>query len=473
MNAQSPKDSARKLVLVVDDEPHFLTSIIFILQHIGIGKVETCNDSRLVLEMIRKNSYTAILLDISMPYIQGTILLDKIINEHPDLPVIMITAVNEVPIAVSCIKSGAFDYLLKPIEEERLASSLYNAFRWVETRTENRVLRDKLLSGSLQNPEIFGEFVTQNKKLIGVFSYIEAIAPSRQPVLITGETGTGKELAAKALHEASARTGPYVPVNIAGYAENMIDDELFGHCKGAFTGAQSERKGMVEKAAGGTLFLDEIGDLPLPMQVKLLRLLQEGQYQRLGSDEIVKTDARMVFATNLNMEEQVKNGAFRTDLYYRLITHRVHLPPLLDRKEDIPFLVDKFLEAASMELHKKKPSVPKELYTLLSNYSFPGNVRELRCMVFDAMSLHSSGTLSLESFKSKIFIHNDAIPNISQTPLAHSDKKVQFSATLPTIKEIQELLIEEALKAADGNQTIAAGILGMSRRALSSRLSRQ
>ncbi len=472
MNGECQKDPVRKSVLVVDDEPHFLTSIIFTLRHIGIERVETCRDSRQALEMVRTNRPDAVLLDISMPFVSGTLLLKQILDERQELPVIMITAVNEVPLAVSRIKSGAFDYLLKPIEEERLALSLNNAFRLAETRMENNLLRDKLLSGAVRNQKYFREFVTLNDGLLGIFSYIEAIAPNCQPVLITGETGTGKELAAKAIHEASGRTGPYIPVNIAGLAETMIDDELFGHSKGAFTGAHTERKGMVESAASGTLFLDEIGDLPLAMQVKLLRLLQEGQYQRLGSDEIRTADARMVFATNLDIEEQVKTGAFRKDLFYRLSTHRVHLPPLRERKEDIPFLVDKFLDSASGEMKKNKPIVPQQLYTLLSNHQFPGNVRELRCMVYDAVSLHVSGTLSLQSFKAKIFTPNCADKSISQSEPVCRGKKVRFDGTLPTIKEVQELLIEEALKAADGNQTIAAGILGMSRRALSSRLSR-
>jgi DNA-binding NtrC family response regulator len=291
-------------------------------------------------------------------------------------------------------------------------------------------------------------------------------------VLITGETGTGKELTARAIHNASGKEAPFVAVNIASVAENLIDDELFGHSKGAFTGAQTERAGMVEKASGGTLFLDEIGDLSTAVQVKLLRLIQERQYQRLGSDEVRTTNARIVAATNSSLGLKVKNEAFRADLYYRLATHRIHLPPLRDRKDDIPILVDSFLESAALEMNKNKPTPPKQLFTLLSTYDFPGNVRELRSMIFDAVSLHQSGTLSMDSFRSKV---QKTSCDVVDANAANTDenKKIQFSGILPTLKEAQDILIDEALKAADGNQTIAAGILGMSRRALNSRLSRQ
>jgi DNA-binding NtrC family response regulator len=460
---------ASKAVLVVDDETHFLTSMKFVLAHLGIARVDTCSDSRLAMEMFQSSDYGAVFLDISMPYVTGAMLLKQMQALDRQIPLIMISAVNEVDVAVSCIKNGAFDYLLKPCDEERLATTLQHAFELAEVRQENCCLRETLTSGIIRQPDLFREFVTGNSTLIGVFSYIEAVARSRQPVLITGETGTGKELVARAVHEASGRPGEYVPVNVAGIAEAMLDDELFGHRQGAFTGAQSERAGMIEKAAGGTLFLDEIGDLACPMQVKLLRLIQEGQYQRLGSDEIRTSDARIVVATNLDIEEQVRKGLFRPDLYYRLCTHRVHLPPLRERKEDIPFLVDKFLEAAAAELRKSKPNPPRQLYTLLANYGFPGNVRELRSMVYDAVSLHRGGTLSMETFRRRICKETEAPVPADTT----SASRVEFHGSLPTLKEIQELLIDEALKAADGNQTIAAGILGMSRRALNSRLSRQ
>jgi DNA-binding NtrC family response regulator len=381
----------------------------------------------------------------------------------------MITAVSEISTAVKCIKNGAFDYLLKPLEEDRLACTLKNALELADSRRQTDVLKDKMISGKLSRPEVFKEFVTQSLPLLGTFSYMEAIAPGKQPALITGETGTGKELVARALHDASGRAGAFVPVNIGGLSETFIDDELFGHRRGAFTGAINDRAGMIEQAANGTLFLDEIGDLGLGLQVKLLRLIQEGRYQAIGSDRAQTMNARIVVATNRPLDELVRSGAFRKDLFYRLGTHRIHLPPLRDRKEDIPCLLEKFLEESARELGKKIPTPPRELYSLLASYHFPGNVRELRGMVFDAVSRHTSGTLSMRPFWERI--HPDSSGDPDMTPASSCNGvKVAFSSPLPTLKEVQELLIQEALKVADGNQTIAAGILGMSRRALNNRL---
>lgn len=418
-------------MLVVDDEAHFLASIQFILGRMGVECVDTCDDARRALDMFHGNIYTVVLLDISMPHVDGVTLLRQIKKKSPETPVIMITAVNEMETAVSCIKNGAFDYLLKPFEEERLSTSLNNAFELADARRENRSLHDQLVSGTLKNPEVFREFVTQNNTLLGIFSYIEAIGSSRQSVLITGETGTGKELIALALHDSSERSGSYIPINIAGVPENLIDDELFGHCAGAYTGAQSERAGMIEKAAGGTLFLDEIGDLPVVTQVKLLRLIQEQCYQRIGSDAFVNTDARIVVATNVDIKDRVSKGLFRTDLFYRLNTHHIHLPPLRDRKEDIPFLVDKFLGLAAEELGKKKPNVPSQLYTLLCTYGFPGNVRELRGMVFDAMSRHVSGTLSMESFRLRIQPDPCAEKSNNKLLSGNNEKKLRSTTIYP------------------------------------------
>jgi two-component system nitrogen regulation response regulator GlnG len=456
-------------VLVIDDEEHFLTSIRFVLGQLGYRDVVTCADSRAAMALLRQKGGCAILLDISMPYVSGMELLGMIHSEFPDIPVIMTTAISEIEIAVRCIKDGAFDYLLKPLEEGRLACALKNAGELADSRRENAALRETMVAGGLKTPEVFKEFVTQNQTLLGVFAYIEAVAPSRQPVLITGETGTGKELVARALHAASGRGGAFVPVNISGLSETLIDDELFGHCKGGYTGAINDRAGMIEKAARGTLFLDEIGDLSLALQVKLLRLIQEECFQAIGCDTVQNMSARVVVATNRTIEEMVRNGTFRKDLFFRLNTHRIQLPPLRDRKEDIPYLLEKFLGKAAEELGKKIPALPPQIYTLLASYDFPGNVRELRGMAFDAMSRYVSGTLSMQAFREKIG-RDDA--HAAKDRPRESENAFTYTGPLPTLKEAQELLIKEALKIADGNQTIAAGILGMSRRALNNRLAR-
>jgi DNA-binding NtrC family response regulator len=260
--------------------------------------------------------------------------------------------------------------------------------------------------------------------------------------------------------------------------DDFFSDTLFGHRKGAFTGAEEERKGLIEKAGHGTLFLDEIGDLSTASQVKLLRLLQDGSYYPIGSDVAKSSDARIVVATHRDIRAMQSSDTFRQDLYYRLKSHHVAIPPLRERKEDLPFLIDYFIAKAAEALKRKRPTPPKELYTLLNNYDFPGNVRELEGMIFDAVSLHKGGVLSLESVRAKISEHlqDRASPNgltsksLEKNPA--SVELVSFPGRFPTLKEAEEALINEALKRAEGNQTIAAELLGISRRALNNRLRR-
>jgi DNA-binding NtrC family response regulator len=303
-----------------------------------------------------------------------------------------------------------------------------------------------------------------------IFQYIEAIAASPRPVLITGETGVGKELAAKAVHTLSKRNGAFVPVNVAGLDDHVFADTLFGHKKGAFTDAREARSGLIERAAGGTLFLDEIGDLSTTSQVKLLRLLQEGEFFPLGSDVAKRSDARTVVATNQNLDALLSSGQFRKDLYYRLCDHQIHIPPLHSRREDLPVLVEHFLEKASKTLAKKKPTPPAELITLLSTYHFPGNIRELESMIFDAVSSHQSGMLSMDVFKAHIIVKHPIAAADSADPTPEKGKSISFSHQLPTLKQIEQLLIDEAMKRSNGNQSIAALSLGITRQALNKRL---
>jgi DNA-binding NtrC family response regulator len=284
-------------------------------------------------------------------------------------------------------------------------------------------------------------------------------------VLITGESGTGKELIAQALHALSRAGQSLVAVNVAGLDDSVFADTLFGHARGAFTGADAPRRGMVEAAGAGTLFLDEIGDLSLASQVKLLRLLQEGEYFPLGADQPRQSRARIVVATHQDLAGRQAAGSFRKDLFFRLRTHHLHIPPLRARKDDIPLLLDHFLEEAAGELGKKKPTPPRELPVLLAAYSFPGNVRELRAMVYDAVSAHQGGVLSMESFRRFI----GAPPSAAGDP-AEGTSPFAAVAELPTLSGAVDLLVEEALRRAQGNQTIAARLLGISQPALSKRL---
>jgi DNA-binding NtrC family response regulator len=462
-------------VLLIDDEERFLESVNFTLSSAGINNIVECPDSRDVLKVLSGKRFGVIVLDLFMPFVSGLELLPEIAHDFPEIPVIIITAVNELDTAVECMKSGAFDYLVKPVDDERLVTTVKRAIQFTEMRDENTLLKQYLMSDKVEHPEFFSEIITQNSSMRSIFQYVEAVGGTSLPILITGETGVGKELVARAVHMISGRKGNFTAVNVAGVDDKLFSDMLFGHKKGAFTGADQERKGMIESSAGGTLFLDEIGDLGIESQVKLLRLLQDGQYYPVGSDIPKMSDSRVIVATNQDIEVMQEKGQFRKDLYYRLQSHNIHIPPLRERLDDTPLLVDHFLKTAAKSFNKKTPTPPKELFTLLNTHHFPGNVRELQGLINDAISTHKSGVLSLDTFRAKITSSKKIPRTVGEGEAGSSEaktKKIVFPEQLPALKEAELLLIEEAMKRADGNQTIAAEILGMSRRALNNRLMR-
>lgn len=321
----------------------------------------------------------------------------------------------------------------------------------------------------LEKPEIFKDIITNNEKMISTFQHIESVSSTSQPILITGETGVGKELIAKAIHWLSGLKGQIVAVNVAGLDDILFSDTLFGHTKGAYTGADKVRDGLIEQAAGGTLFFDEIGDLSLASQVKLLRLLQEGEYLPLGLDKHKKAKVRIVATTNQDLWTLQKAGRFRNDLNFRIRTHHIHIPPLRERIDDIPLLVDHFLDNAARTLNKRRPTPPKELFTLLKTYNFPGNIRELQAMIFDSVSRQKTNILSLDTFNNYIFIRQENGVILEQLEPTE-DLIITFSAELPTIKQATQLLVAEAMRRTNGNQSIAARMLGISQPALSKRL---
>ncbi|MCE9662076.1 sigma-54 dependent transcriptional regulator [Halomonas sp. M5N1S17] len=457
-------------LLLVDDEPAFLRSLSIALERNGgITHIHRCQDSRDVMDILARENIGLVTLDLTMPHLSGEELLARIVEEYPDVGVIVISGLNQVETAVNCIKLGAFDYFVKTDEESRLIEGIRRAIRLQELSQENQALRRRVLCDTLEHPEAFAHIVTADRAMRSVFQYLESVALTRQPILITGESGVGKELIARAAHTLSGRSGPLVCVNVAGLDDNVFADTLFGHQRGAFTGADQPRAGMIEQAAGGTLLLDEIGDLSPASQVKLLRLLQEGEYYPLGSDRPKRLQARVVVATHHDLGEKQRTGTFRKDLYYRLRTHQVHIPPLRQRKQDIALLLDHFLAEAAEELGKSKPSYPPELTVLLGNYAFPGNVRELRAMAFDAMSQHRSRTLSMDAFRRDIDQASGG-----DIPSRHRQRAVFApDEPLPTLDEVADLLVEEALHRAEGNQSMASRWLGISQPALSKRLKKR
>ncbi|OGR18660.1 MAG: hypothetical protein A2X81_09165 [Desulfobacterales bacterium GWB2_56_26] len=454
-------------ILIIDDEEAILLSVDTILQLAGMNNVRTCSDSRQAMAIIGQRPPSVILLDLNMPHVNGEAILDQITAQYANIPIIIITGRIDAQTAVLCMKSGAFDYIVKPVDENRLVASVKKSLQYSELHQENLALKEQLLQNRLNNPEAFADLLTESPKMMSLFSYVESLANSSEPVLIRGETGTGKELIAKAIHTVSGRSGEFVAVNVAGLDDNVFSDTLFGHVKGAFTGADSDRPGLIERAADGTLFLDEIGDLSHTSQVKLLRLLQEREYMQIGRDTTRLSRARIITSTHVDLWELQQKELFRQDLHYRLRTHRIILPPLRERREDIGLLIDHFAQCAAQALKKAKPRIPKELLNLLESYHFPGNIRELQAMVFDAIAQHKNGILPLTVFRTHIGMvrqsENKGHANSGGVPFVFADP-------LPTIKQATRMLVEEAMQRAGSNQSAAAAMLGITQQALSNRL---
>lgn len=444
-------------VLIVDDETDILTSFDMCLRSNGIDNVICCENPARALGIIDSQPLGAMILDLSMPGVSGEEVLAHVRETRPELPVIVATGVESIESAVACMKLGAQDYLAKPVEKERLTASVRTALEVSRLRRENTSLRQCLVLDRLSKPEAFAHFTTVSPKMRQIFQYLEAICASAEPILIMGETGTGKELTARAVHKLTCPQKPFVAVNVAGLDDMVFSDTLFGHRKGAFTGAVTARKGLVEQAAGGVLFLDEIGELKESSQVKLLRLMQEREYLPLGSDVPHPSEARVVVATNRDLEAMTREKSFRKDLYYRLCTHMVRIPPLRERTEDIPVLLELFLRQGAESFGKEAPKPSHYLVDRLSDYPFPGNVRELRSFAFDAIGRWDGGDFSCG-------------PDNDTMAACGTEEGLGFPATLPTIEKAVQSLVREAMSRSGGVQTVAARWLGISQPALSKRL---
>jgi len=457
-------------VLIVEDELYVRESLKAYLEDVGY-QVITAENGRIGLEMFRSRQPDVVMTDLRMPVMDGFALVETITAESELTPIVVVSGVGALDEAVRAMRLGAWDYLSKPLVNfEELQITLESCLERARTKQELERLRHHLSNGTLDDETAFSGIITTSPRMRAIFLYLESVAPSRQSILITGETGTGKELIARAVHDLSGLSGPFVAINLAGVDDTMFSDTLFGHQRGAYTGADRAREGLIRQAAGGTLFLDEIGDLSTGSQVKLLRLLQEGEYLPLGSDKIQKSDARIVAATHTDLKELMERGIFRRDLYYRLCNHRLELPPLRERCEDLPLLTSYFLKKSAALLGKPVPSVPAELNSYLAAYRFPGNIRELESMIHDAVARSGSRTLSLESIVSAI--GNDLRADRSSSTVVTNCPVCPFAEKFPTLKDAEEQLISEALRLADNNQRLAAAYLGITRQALNKRLAR-
>ncbi len=439
-------------ILIAEDEKAQRELLEGFLKKEGFS-VEAASNGRQAIEKIEAAFFDIAFLDYKMPELDGLQTLREIRKRFPDLPVVMMTAYGTVETAVASMKEGALDYLTKPIDLEELLLIIQKVLERSTLIRENRDLKARL-----QERYTFQNIIYGSLKMEEVMGLIARVAPSQATVLIRGESGTGKELIANAIHYASARSEkPFVKMSCSAIPETLLESELFGHEKGAFTGAIQKRIGRFEEADSGTLFLDEIGDLSASTQVKLLRILQEKEFQRLGSNLNLKTDVRIITATHRNLEEAMRKGLFREDLYYRLNVISIHLPPLRERKEDIPLLIDHFLKKYSEINQKKIQDLSKEARTILSRHPYPGNVRELENLIERAVVL----------CRGEVITTQDLPFHLQEGP---SEKVWEISGktkTLPdSLGEIERDLIVKALHQHQGVQTRAAESLGISERVL-------
>ncbi|MFP4108236.1 MAG: sigma-54-dependent transcriptional regulator [Desulfonatronovibrio sp.] len=460
------KKELKDFIYIVDDEKRLLDSLFITLKTSGFENVAVFNDARKILGLIPLKDCRVMLLDLFMPEISGEEILEQVRIKCPHVQVVIITGVNETETAVRCIKNGAFDYLVKPVDPQRLITTVRRAMNHALLVAQNEQLRARLLSGRPDHPEYFQDIISNDPRMKSIFSYLEVIAPASDPVLITGETGTGKDLIASAIHRASRRKGRFISLNTAGLDDNIFSDTLFGHVRGAFTDAREPRRGLVEEAAQGTLFLDEIGDLSPASQVKLLNLTQDHVYRPLGSDRPQASSARIITATNRDLDSRMDLGKFRRDLYYRINTYHVHLPPLRERGDDIILLARYYIEKACAELNRQREEPCPNLAALLKSYDYPGNVRELRSLIFGSMARGGMEVLKevLSERAGADFVSED---DKSFDP---SQRQWTYPDPLPTLSQAVSLLIDQAMEKSGGNQSRAAGMLGISRQALNRRM---
>ena len=439
----------RERILVIDDEEVMRDVLSSLLTEAGY-RVTLARDGREGLSLARKGGFDAAIVDVMLPEMGGLEVLDELKKADPEFVVLMITAYASVETAITAMKKGAFDYVAKPFKHEEVLHILGNALRQRRLQDENRELRT-----ALKDQVRFTEIVGKSQRMQQVFQLITQAAPSRSTILVVGESGTGKELAAKAVHANSPRVDkPFVVVNSGSLPPDLLESNLFGHVKGAFTGAVYAKKGLFELADKGTLFFDEIGNIPLETQAKLLRVMQEREFMRLGGVETIRVDVRVVAATNIDLHRAVEEGRFREDLYYRLNVIAVQLPPLRQRKEDIPALVAHFTLKYSAENAKPVEGVTPEALQALMDYDWPGNVRELENVIERGVVLSTSSRIGRDLIPDHVRTSPSFhVPHLVVPPEGISLKEV--------IASFERRLIESTLESTGGVQKEAARLLGL------------
>ena len=443
----------KAVILVVDDDTAHRTMLKAHLGGEGYEIVEA-DDGDVAIHLAREREIDLILLDLKMKRVGGMEALAAIQEAKPALPVIIITAFSSVENAVEAMKKGAFDYVTKPVDAAELALTVERALSFERLQQENAALKERL--GEKFD---FGNIIGSSRPMRELFETLALVAPSDATVLITGESGTGKELVANAVHQNSPRSdGPFVKVNCAALHENLLESELFGHEKGAFTGAAEQRKGRFELAHKGTLFLDEIGDMSPTTQAKILRVLQEGEFERLGGAKTIKVDVRLVAATHRNLEQMIEEGSFRQDLFFRLSVVPLHLPPLRERPEDIPALAEHFLKKYSGKNRKDIRAFHPEAMEALLAYAWPGNIRELENAIERAVILCLTEQITLRELPAAV------------RQAAESSERPFVPRPGMTLREMEKELILSTLQKVDGNRTRAAEILGITRQTLQNKL---
>jgi two-component system NtrC family response regulator len=440
-------------ILIVDDEKNYLVILEALLAPEGY-EIITEDNAFNALRLLRETDLDLVITDMKMPGRNGMVLLEEAKNMDPELPIIIMTAYGTIEMAVEAMKKRAYDYITKPFRNEELKLTVKKALELYRLKKENR-----LLSEALSDRYRYGNIIGKSKPMLKIYDMIGKVAQSRASIMITGPSGTGKELVAKAIHYNSPRKNrPFISINCGALTETLLESELFGHDKGAFTGAVSMKKGRFELADGGTLFLDEVGAMPPSLQVKLLRVLQEMEFERVGGTKTIKVDVRILTASNRKLKEDVDGGIFREDLFYRLNVVQIEVPPLKDRIEDIPFLVAHFIEKFQPS-KKRKIELAPEVWKALYSYSWPGNIRELENTLERALVLSSDEDITVGDLPDYLVKEKEEKIGL--------DKIVPWNLTLAeALEQIEGELISRALTYSNNVQSKAAEMLGISRRVM-------